>query len=340
MSRVLLTGIGGLLASHLADNLIRSGHRVYGIDNFSTGYRCNVSPEAELLELDLVKQPEEIAWAVERIEPEIVVMCAAWAHEGLSAFCPRLISENNFNATMNTLIPAIRSGVRRIVFTSSMARYGEQEPPFSEDITPKPVDVYGVSKVASEQAIKSLAKVHDFDYTIIVPHNLVGIRQNLSDPYRNVAGIFIRRALEGKNLIIYGDGEQKRSFSYVDDGVRAMEKSLWEPRASKQTINIGPTEEFTINQLADLIIKLSGNKVSKEHFPPRPLEVKNAWCTNDKAKDILGFETTVSFEEGIEKMWQWAKKLKETTGIAEPKYLDQLELVNEKTPTTWTKKLL
>lgn len=338
--KCLVSGSLGLLGSHLVDYLQEQGHNVRGIDNLSTGFGSNTNPKAPTFKADLVTEPDLIAGIIEGFKPDVVVACAAWAHEGLSSFCPRLISENNFNATLNTLIPSIRAGVKRFVFLSSMARYGEGEPPFDETKPTNPVDVYGISKVATEKAIEALSKVHGFDYTIIVPHNVTGERQSLSDPYRNVAGIFMRRALSGKNLIIYGDGEQKRSFSYVGDAIPAIAKSIEEPRASKQIINIGPTEEFTINELADEIIALQGGTITKEYLPPRPLEVKNAWCTNDKAKDILGFETIVPFQEGIKRMWGWAKHLHETTGISAPRYLDKLELEGDLLPSTWRERTL
>lgn len=340
MARVLVTGSLGLLGSHLVDYLLEQGHTVRGIDNLSTGFGSNTNPNAPTFKCDLVTEPELVAGIVEGFKPEVVFHLAAWAHEGLSSFCPRKITENCHNSTLNVLIPSIRAGVRRFVFTSSMAVYGEQTPPFDESMSASPVDVYGIAKDASEKAIKALSSVHAIDYTIIRPHNLIGPRQSMSDPYRNVAGIFIRRALEGQDLIIYGDGEQKRAFSYVSDGIPALARAGWEPRASKETINIGPTEEFTINQLADKIISLSGGNIKKVYFPPRPLEVKYAWCTNDKARDILGYETTVPFEEGVERMWKWASELFNTTGISKPRYLDKLELEGDKLPKTWKDKLL
>lgn len=340
MSKILVTGSLGLIGSHLVDYLVKQGHQVRGIDNLSTGFGCNTNPAAPTFKVDLVTEPGLAAGIIEGFKPDYVVATAAWAHEGLSSFCPMLISENNFNATINTLIPSIRTGVKRFIFLSSMARYGEGNPPFSEDQPTNPVDVYGISKVAAEKSIEALSKVHKFDYTILVPHNVTGERQSLSDPYRNVAGIFIRRALEGRDIIVYGDGQQKRSFSYIGDAIPAIVRAIDEPRASKQVINIGPTEEFTVNELADAVIALSGKKIKKEYLPPRPLEVKNAWCTNDKAQEILGFRTTVSFDEGIKRMYVWAKELHETTGIAKPRYLDKLELEGESLPLTWKERSL
>lgn len=340
MARCLITGSCGFIGSHLVDHLHNEGHIVRGIDNLSTGYGRNTNPNAPTFKLDLFKEEKLAASIVEGFEPDIVYINAAWAHEGLSQFCPNRITQNNYNITLNTLIPAIRAGVKRIVFVSSMSVYGDQTAPFNEALPRKPMDIYAVSKSASERAIELLSEVHGFDYTIIRPHNVYGPRQALSDPYRNVVAIFIRRALEGKSLVIYGNGEQKRAFSYIDDVAPYIAKAGYEPRASKQIINIGPTEEYTINQLADAVIKASGKSLEKEYIPDRPLEVKDAWCTNDKAQEILGYKTSVTLEEGVQNMYDWAKGLQEISGIAAPRYLEELELVNSSTPSTWKDRTL
>lgn len=332
--KCLVTGSLGFMGSNLVDHLLNLGFEVRGIDNLSTGFGSNTNPKAPTFKVDLVKEPGLTAGIIEGYKPDIVYHLAAWAHEGLSQFCPVSITENNYNATLNTLIPSIRAGVKRFVFTSSMSVYGDQEAPFSEDMERRPVDIYGVAKASSERAIEILSQVHGFDYTIIRPHNVYGPRQNMSDPYRNVAGIFIRRMLEDKELIIYGDGEQTRAFTYINDVTPYLALAGWNQEASKQIINVGPTEAYTINHLASLI----SDKV--KHMPDRPVEVKHAHCTNDKAKEILGYQTSTTLEEGVKQMMDWAKHLHSTTGISEPKYLNHLELVSSNTPETWTQKLL
>lgn len=336
--KILITGSLGMIGSHLVDHFQSQGDEVRGIDNLSTGYGINTNPDAPTFKCDLVTEPGIVAGIIGGFKPDVVYANAALAHEGLSAFCPILVTENNYNATLNTLIPSIRAGVKRFVFVSSMSVYGDQEPPFHEDLPRKPMDIYATAKTASERAIELLSEVHGFDYSIIRPHNVYGPRQALSDPYRNVAAIFVRRALEGNNLVIYGDGEQKRAFSYIDDIIPAMARAATEPNASKQIFNVGPTDDYTINELADLVIELTGGTVEKEYLPDRPLEVKHAWSTNDRAIKILGYETNHTLREGLVEMIKWAKNLKETTGIAQPKYLDQLELVNSSTPSTWVQR--
>lgn len=337
--KILVTGSLGFMGSHLVDYLHNEGHTVRGIDNLSTGHGSNTNPNASTFKCDLVTEPELVAGIVDGFKPDIVYHLAAWAHEGLSQFAPIKITENNYNATLNVLIPAIRAGVKRFVFTSSMSVYGNQVPPFDESLDRKPVDIYGVSKAAAESAIEILSQVHGFEWTVIRPHNVYGERQNISDPYRNVVGIFIRRAMRGEPLIIYGDGEQTRAFSYIGDVTPAIAKAGFEPRASRKIFNIGPTEEYSINTLAKKLSKLFPF-LTVEHIVDRPLEVKHAFCTNERAKKILGYETRTTIDEGLASMVDWAMKLQQTSGIADPKYLDELELVSESTPSTWVKKTL
>jgi UDP-glucose 4-epimerase len=243
---------------------------------------------------------------------------------------------------LNLLIPAINARVRKIIITSSMSVYGSQKPPFSEEMDRKPDDIYGVSKAAMEKATEILSNVHGFKYVIIRPHNVYGPRQNLADPYRNVIAIFINCLLNGKNFYIYGDGNQKRAFSYIDDVTPYIIKAGFNKGAEGQIFNIGPTKEYTINQLAKVILKIFFSdgkippKLKPKYIPIRPVEVVNAWCTVDKAEKILGFKTTVSLEKGISRMVDWAR----TKKTIKFKYLDDLEIKNKYIPKTWRDKLI
>lgn len=333
--KILITGVAGLLGSHLAEQFLKEGHEVYGVDNLSIGLRKNVPEGVKFALLDL-KYAEDVDSMMEECKPDIVHHCAAWAHEGLSSFAPKLITENIYNIFLNTLTAAINNNVKWFIQYSSMAVYGNQVPPFNEDFLRKPVDVYGIAKAAAEQAIESLSDVHDFRYTIIRPHNLIGERQ-LVDPYRNVAMIMMNRVMQGKAPIIYGSGEQKRAFSYVGDAIPCLTKIGIDVFPDKEIINIGPTEEYTINQLADVILQvLKREDLKPIHIEDRPKEVKFAWCTNDKAKKLLNFEVKTSFEDAIAKMATWAQ----SEGPREFKYLDKLELEGPNLPSTWKNKSL
>ena len=332
--KILITGVAGLMGSHLAEKFLEEGHAVYGIDNLSIGLLSNIPPRVKFYEADL-KDVKETDFLINHIRPDIVHFCAAWAHEGLSSFAPKLITDNIYNIFLNTLVPSIKYKVKWFVQYSSMAVYGNQTPPFDETLPRKPVDIYGIAKSAAEQALESLSDVHDFRYTIIRPHNLIGERQ-LVDPYRNVAMIMMNRIMQGKPPIIYGDGKQKRAFSYVGDAIPCLTPIGITNFPDKEIINIGPTEEYTINYLCKTILKTFNSDLKPIHMPDRPKEVKYAWCTNDKAKKLLNFEVKTSFEDAIKKMVFWAKE----QGPREFKYLDKLELEGKNVPKTWSKHII
>jgi len=340
--RILVTGAAGFMGSHLVDALLEQGHEVYGVDDMSGGFWRNVNPKCRFTRLDLRDKGAACDY-VSTVRPEMLFHLAADATEGRSQFTPLTCTERNLMAYLHTLIPAIAAGVRKIVLASSMSVYGAQEPPFDEAMPPQPEDIYGVSKAAMERVTRILSEVHGFRYTIVRPHNVYGPRQNISDPYRNVIGIFINALLNGKRFYIYGDGEQRRAFTYIDDFTPYMIKAGFDGRCDGEVINIGPCDEVTINHLAHLVLTLfhQGQGVPDDmrpvHLPPRPMEVRDAYCTDDKARQLLGYQTTVSLDEGISHMIEWAKEL----GPQEPRYMEEgLELTTEHTPITWTQRLI
>ncbi len=332
--KILISGIAGFLGSHLQDALIKKGYDVIGIDNMSGGFWRNINPKTTFYKEDLFneKKVEEIFY-IEK--PEIVFHLAADATEGRSQFTPVSATRNNLMSSVNVFKNAIKYGVKRIIFSSSMSVYGEQTPPFDETLPTKPVDIYGVNKEATEKVLKILSAVHNVEYVIFRPHNIFGERQNIRDAYRNVIGIFMNRVMQGKPPIIYGDGEQLRAFSYIDNVIPAIVKMVDAP-INGEIINIGPTETQSINLLAETILKEFDSKLMPEHVPDRPREVKLAFCTADKAKKLLNYSTLVPFEEGIKKMAKWARELGSQPFV----YLEDLEIKNESTPKTWTKKSL
>jgi len=341
-NRILVTGAGGFMGSHLVNYIISKNHKkVYGVDDLSGGFRQNVHPKSIFTKLDL-RDKKKTSKYISSVKPDIIFHLAADATEGRSQFTPIECTERNYGAYLNLLIPAIKNGLIEIILTSSMSVYGSQRPPFSENMRRDPDDIYGISKAAMERATEILASVHGFQYVIIRPHNVYGPRQNLSDPYRNVVAIFVNCLLNNKNFYIYSDGNQKRAFSYIDDFTPYIYKAAFLKKAEREIFNIGPVEECTINQLAKIVLKnffpdgRIPNNLLPEYLPARPLEVKNAWCTVDKAQKILGYKTTISIEDGIRKMIEWAK----TRGPQKFKYLDSLEIENTKTPKLWKKKLI
>ena len=217
--RILITGVAGFLGSHLAERLAKMNHSVVGIDNMIGGYRDNVPKNIEFHEVDCcdLNKIKEIIKGV-----DAVYHCAATAHEGLSVFSPYEITKNNYLASISIFTAAVNEKVKRIIFCSSMARYGDQKTPFTEDMKPRPVDPYAISKVAAEEVLANLCELNDIEWVVAVPHNIIGPRQKYDDPFRNVISIMLNRMLQGKAPIIYGDGKQKRCFSYIDDCLSCM----------------------------------------------------------------------------------------------------------------------
>ncbi len=341
--RILVTGAAGFMGGHLVDALVKMGkYEVYAVDDLSGGYESNVDKRAHFTKLDLRKR-KKVEEYIEKVKPHLIYYLAADASEGRSQFTPLNSTERNYLAFMYTLIPSIKYGLKKIVVTSSMSVYGAQKPPFSEDMKKEPEDIYGIAKGAMEDAVAVLAKVHGFEYTIIRPHNVYGPKQNMADPYRNVIAIFINCLLNNKNFYIYGDGNQKRAFTYIDDFNPYFLKSGMIESVNGQVINIGPREEYSINELATTVLKVffPDGKIPK-HLQPkfvarRPQEVVEAYCTNTKATKLLGYKTTVTLEEGVRKMIAWARKF----GPQKFHYMkDGLELLTKDTPRTWSKKLI
>lgn len=341
-SKILVTGSAGFIGSHIYDLLFAMGYDVYGVDDLSGGFMRNVSQKKLFTKLDLRDRTKTAAY-IAKLKPQIIFHLAADATEGRSQFTPFSAMDRNIVAYKNLLVPAIKHGLKKMILTSSMSVYGAQQVPFKESMMPQPEDIYGISKMSMEQTTRVLSDVYGFKYVIIRPHNVYGPRQNLSDPYRNVVGIFINRLLHGKNFYIYGDGIQKRAFSYIDDVAPAMVKAAFKKECDGKIINIGSNNPVTLNELAETVLNVfcdSLNNVPKnllpKHVPDRPREVKYAYCEHKVAEKLLGFKSKVGLSEGVREMARWAKSIDKRPFV----YLTKLELEHPKAPKTWTAKLI
>ncbi len=332
--RIFISGIAGFLGSHLADRMLELGHEVVGVDTLIGGYLDNVPEGAEFHQIDcsylnsMVKHMKGC---------DIVYHTACTAYEGLSVFSPHLVVQNTSQITATLLSAAIQNNVKRFVQCSSMARYGEQEiVPFTEDMICKPQDPYGIAKYASEMLVSNLCETHGVEHVIAVPHNIIGPRQKYDDPFRNVASIMINLMLQGRQPFIYGDGEQKRCFSFIEDCLYCLERLAFNDNVVGETINIGPDEEFiTINELARTIADILSFDLDPVYMPGRPKEVKHATCSSDKARKLLDYKTSTTLREGLTEMINFI----ETRGVKKFRYHLDIEIINDATPKTWTKKL-
>lgn len=305
---VLITGVAGLIGSQLAKYIHNLNPKVeiVGIDSLQGGWVQNVDTYVKFYVRDLAKDSVEDIFFKHR--PLYVFHCAAFAAEGLSIFSREHTYKNNVLPTANIVNCCINFPVKRLVFTSSMAVYGERKDrDFQESDIPLPIDPYGIAKLACEMDIQSAGKSHDLDWCIIRPHNVYGPNQNIWDPYRNVLGIWMKKILSGENPEIYGDGEQVRAFTFISDILPCLWQAATSPRASREIINLGGTTKISINQAAAIFQKITGTEIPFEYKSPR-FEVKVAVPTSEKSVDLLGFGTETPLECGIRQMWEWAQK--------------------------------
>lgn len=351
--KIWITGIGGFLGSHLAQECIKRGDIVWGNDNLICGERVNV-PVGATFRGFACQDRERLLDELVQNKIDVIVHCAATAHEGLSSFSPHFITENIFGASLSVFSAAIEAKIQRIVNMSSMSRYGGGEEreyqfskdaisfgfnaalPFIETALPMPVDPYGCAKVAAEECLRILCKTHNIAWIIAVPHSIIGTRQRYTDPFRNVASIMINRCLRGDPPIIYGDGNQKRCFSPVADCLPSLLKMI-DGAADGEIVNIGPDRgEITINELARKIIKFTSYHGKPKYFDERPNEVKLAYCSSEKARTLLGYEEVQSLDECLMDMVDYVKR-------KGPKGFDwsfPLEIVTDKMPLTWRHRMM
>ena len=330
---IFITGVAGFLGSNLADFYLQKGFKVSGCDNLIGGDIDNVDPKVNFTKTNCedLQKMTEITKNV-----DVVIHAAAYAHEGLSVVSPHLICSNIIGGSTSVFSAAIQNKVKRIVFCSSMARYGKIKQPFFEEDTPIPVDPYGISKLAAEKILINLCETYGVEYNIAIPHNIIGIKQKYDDPFRNVASIMINLILQNRQPIIYGDGEQKRSFSDVDDCNFCLDKLLTDPKITSEIVNIGPDEEYiTINNLYEILSNKLGFNQKPIFFEDRPNEVKYATCSADKARNVLHYKTSVSLDKSLDKLIKYIKD----NGPKKFTYNYNIENNNEITPKTWTEKL-
>jgi len=331
---IFITGVGGFLGSHLADQFIRKGYRVIGNDTLIGGYLDNVPDKCEFHQTDCndFSKMKELLKGV-----DIVYHCAATAYEGFSVFSPHIVTQNIVTASTGTISASIANKVKRFILCSSMARYGENSIPFTEDQTPMPQDPYGIGKFMVEQILINIAGIHGMEWVIAVPHNIIGPKQKYDDPYRNVASIFINLMLQGRQPYIYGDGSQMRCFSFISDVVDPLVEMSFSSKVIGEVINIGPDDEFiTINNLANLIAEILEFDLNAFYTKSRPQEVFLANCSASKAKRLLNYNPNKSLKDGLIEMIEYIKK----RGTRKFKYHLDLEINNQNTPETWKSRLI
>lgn len=303
--KILITGVAGLLGAHLSRHFIQKGYHVIGIDNLFGGYKDFVSEDITFYKIDL-NETESLKEIFSKEKPDYVYHLAAYAAKGLSPFIRNFNYENNILCSVNIINECIKNNVKKLIFTSSMAVYGEGNPPYNETQLPDPEEPYGIAKYAVEMDLKQAYEQFGLNYTIIRPHNVVGVYQNIWDKYRNVIGIWIRQILNNESLTIFGDGEQRRAFSDIKYYLEPFEKVMNE--YNDEVFNIGADQDYRIIDAAKLLQKVAGKKGyhSDIKYLEERHEPKIAYCDHTKARRFLNFEDNTDLEEVMYNMFNWA----------------------------------
>lgn len=313
MSTCLVSGVGGFIGSHVAENLLKDGHKVIGVDDFSGGYSENI-PKGITLTTGSITTPGLMSLIFERDKPEYVFHLAAYAAESLSNHIKRYNYENNLLGSINLINESVKHKVKCFVFVSSIAVYGRGLTPFREDdpaSPPCPIDSYGLSKLTVERELQITKTMFGLPYIIFRPHNVYGPRQNIWDKYRNLLGIFLRQLMDNEPLTIFGDGFQIRSFTYIDEVAPVIAKSIKATGMYNGTFNIGSDEAYTVLQIADNMAHRFGVKLRIKHLAQRH-EVKIATCDHSLIHTWYPykFPEKVSLAQGLENMINWVKSIK------------------------------
>lgn len=327
--KVLVTGGAGFIGSHVADELLEMGFQVTILDDLSGGFQENVPKgcrfvEGSVLDHDLVTK------IFSENSFDYVFHSAAYAAEGLSHFIKRFNYNNNVIGSINIINECIKTQVKCLIFTSSIAVYGINQLPMTEDLVPHPEDSYGIAKYAVEMELRASHEMFGLDYVIFRPHNVYGERQNLGDKYRNVIGIFMNNIMKGKPLPIFGDGTQTRAFSYIRDIAPIMAQAFEREECYGEIFNIGADQHYSINELSDMVNKVMGTNAPKVFYLPRN-EVKHAYSDHRKVAKFFS-PCMTSLEDGLRNMSEWAIK----TGIRKSKDFQNIEITRN-LPASWAK---
>jgi UDP-glucose 4-epimerase len=327
--RALVTGGAGFIGSHVARHCLALGQEVVVLDDLSGGFEDQVPGGARFVQGSVTDYP-----LIQRLFAEsgfdYVYHLAAYAAEGLSHFIRRFNYDNNLIGSVNLINEAVRHQVRCFVFTSSIAVYGANQLPMTEDLTPEPEDPYGIAKYAVELDLRAAQELFGLNYVIFRPHNVYGENQNIGDRHRNVIGIFMNQLMQGERLTVFGDGQQTRAFSYIDDVAPYIANSVNVPDAYGEVFNIGADKPYTVNDLAKVVAQAFDDQEPRIRYLPARTEVVHAYSDHAKARRILGQGDAVDLKEGVRRMAEWAQQV----GARKSQEFENIE-VRQNLPPSW-----
>jgi nucleoside-diphosphate-sugar epimerase len=310
LGKFLVTGAAGFIGRSIAAELLARGEQVRGIDNFITGKASNLKglEAMEFIEGDL-RDPAACKLACEGIDT--VFHEAALASVPRSVADPVATNEHCVTATLNLLVAARDAGVKRVVYAGSSSAYGETPTlPKHEELTPNPISPYAAAKLAGEQYMRVFARVYGLETVVLRYFNVFGPYQDPTSHYSGVLAIFCRKMLAGEQPTIYGDGEQSRDYTYVDNVVRANMLAAEAPaeKVSGKVINAATGERFTLNQTFDILSGLTGYEGEPAYAEPRAGDVRDSLADISLARELLGYEPVVDFSEGLRRTVEWYRE--------------------------------
>jgi UDP-glucose 4-epimerase len=307
MPRSLVTGGAGFMGAHVVRELLDQGDEVVALDDLSGGFESNVDPRARFVEASITDaETIDELFAADRFDR--VYHLAAYAAEGLSHFIKRFNYTNNVIGSVNLINASVNNEVDCFVFTSSIAVYGSDQTPMTEEMTPQPEDSYGIAKRSIELELQASKEMFDLDYVIFRPHNVYGELQNIGDRYRNVLGIFINQIMRDEPLSVFGDGTQTRAFSYISDVAKPIAAAPGVDGARGEIFNVGADQPVSVNDLAAVVGREMGSPDHPVVHHEARKEVLHAFSDHSKLHRVFGGGDPVPLDEGVRKMCEWARE--------------------------------
>jgi nucleoside-diphosphate-sugar epimerase len=304
--RYVVTGGAGFIGSNTVDELVRRGHRVTVFDDLSSGKQHNLARTSD--KIDFVQGTITDAAAVSAAcrGADYVLHLAARTSVPRSVKDPVGTNHVNVDGTVNVLVAARDAGVRRVVFASSSAIYVETPTlPKREDMPPAPISPYGVTKLVGELYGNTFQRVYGVEFVALRYFNVFGPRQDPGSPYSGVLSLFIAAMRNGGAPLIYGDGEQSRDFTYVENVVNANLQAFEAPGVAGMAFNLGTGGRYTLNETLRVLEKFAGRAADANYTQPRPGDIRDSQADISRAREKLGFNPGISFEEGLRRTWDW-----------------------------------